>query len=408
MKKQGKSSPMLILFIFIFVVLIIAFVYMRYIETRGTVDVYEENIPQQEVTPVSLKVDEVPIPTGFYYVGGTKASGLIISDSVEDKEKGDNHEAAKVLKGNQFVWIPVEDINSFKRKMSNDIDVPNMKTSILETVNANNGLNLWEIVIGLGKDETTGQDKLIVSNAKTQETLSEAQAIYDSVAKYGGFYIARYEAGVPTPRSQSEDPNTGIVSYNNISLDQLSFKAGTYPCNYVRWAGTYDLADEKGGAIELARSFYPVSNNNIGVVSTPVYGVQWDAMESFCSSSGRNKYGNYIDVEYSFVGKYLMDEEKNIYTTDSLSTDKEKDKATLFTAGASSFTRINNIYDTAGSLSEWTMEGMTIETEDMVSYARIIRGGNYKENTTSVSYRDSKIQDYMGNDVGFRIALYIK
>ena len=32
------------------------------------------------------KIDGVPIPDGYYYVGGTKAKGLVISDNVADKE----------------------------------------------------------------------------------------------------------------------------------------------------------------------------------------------------------------------------------------------------------------------------------------------------------------------------------
>ena len=33
------------------------------------------------------KIDGVPIPAGFVYVGGTKDSGLVISDNEDDKEK---------------------------------------------------------------------------------------------------------------------------------------------------------------------------------------------------------------------------------------------------------------------------------------------------------------------------------
>lgn len=407
MKKQGKANPLVILFIFIFIVLAIAYIYLKYMETAGKVDPYAEVKPE-EINPVSTTVDGVPIPLGFYYVGGTKSSGLVISDVKEDFEKGDNHEAAKSLVGNQFVWIPVENMDEFKRKMTNRIEVANVGTSLLEEQEAKSGVNLWELVLEKVKDPNTGIESLVISSAKTEETLNEAKAIYASVEKHGGFYIARYEAGLAGPRSKTEDINTGITDYDKINLNQISFKAGTYPCNYIKWSGTYDLTDEKDGAIELARNFYTADNKNLGAVSTPVYGVHWDTMEVFCNTSGRNKYGNYIDVEYSYVGRYLMDEDTNIYTTDSISSDKEKDRATLFTSGSSSYTRINNIYDIAGSLSEWTMEGMTVETEDMVSYARIVRGGNYKEKVTGVSYRDSRIQDYIGNDVGFRIALYIK
>ena len=49
----------------------------------------------------------VPIPVGYYYVGGTKNTGVVISDNSEDANRGDSHEVATTLKGNQFVWVPV-------------------------------------------------------------------------------------------------------------------------------------------------------------------------------------------------------------------------------------------------------------------------------------------------------------
>ena len=49
---------------------------------------------------------DVPIPNGFYYVGGEENTGLIISDSLDDENKGDNLEASEYV-GNQFVWVPV-------------------------------------------------------------------------------------------------------------------------------------------------------------------------------------------------------------------------------------------------------------------------------------------------------------
>lgn len=69
----------------------------------------------------------VPVPYGFYYVGGTLDSGVVISDNESDKNKylfADNVKIEDVpagvtynsdgtvntsgsdLKGNQFVWIP--------------------------------------------------------------------------------------------------------------------------------------------------------------------------------------------------------------------------------------------------------------------------------------------------------------
>ena len=55
------------------------------------------------------KIDGVPIPEGYYYVGGTKAKGLVISDNVADKELDKGKEnVRRDLAGNQWVWVPVE------------------------------------------------------------------------------------------------------------------------------------------------------------------------------------------------------------------------------------------------------------------------------------------------------------
>ena len=48
----------------------------------------------------------VPIPEGFYYVGGTKNTGVVISDAAAD-ENTTNTTVAENLTGNQYVWVPV-------------------------------------------------------------------------------------------------------------------------------------------------------------------------------------------------------------------------------------------------------------------------------------------------------------
>ena len=58
---------------------------------------------------------EVPIPNGFYYVGGNENDGVVISDSSSDSGKGTSHEVAQTLVGNQFVWVPVETASEFIR-----------------------------------------------------------------------------------------------------------------------------------------------------------------------------------------------------------------------------------------------------------------------------------------------------
>ena len=69
-----------------------------------------------------VKVEGVKVPKGFYYVGGTKADGIVISDSKEDENKykaqtdaGNSQIPGDGLVGDQFVWVPVESINEFIR-----------------------------------------------------------------------------------------------------------------------------------------------------------------------------------------------------------------------------------------------------------------------------------------------------
>ena len=56
----------------------------------------------------NFEKEYINIPNGFYYVGGTIKTGIVISDNVEDQNKGESYENSLNLKGNQYVWIPVE------------------------------------------------------------------------------------------------------------------------------------------------------------------------------------------------------------------------------------------------------------------------------------------------------------
>ncbi len=110
--------------------------------------------------------DGVPVPKGFTYVEGTKETGTVIKDD----------------KGNEFVWIPVDDVSKYTK----DFSFPKYD----DTMN----------------DSNTSEDEL--PEGITDETAD--------VKKYGGFYIGRYEAG------KSEDGTTpvskkGAVVWTNIN-----------------------------------------------------------------------------------------------------------------------------------------------------------------------------------------------
>ncbi|MEI3355638.1 MAG: hypothetical protein V8R81_00885 [Clostridia bacterium] len=119
---------------------------------------------------VDLKyIDGVKIPDGFYYVGGTKDTGLAISDAKDDDL--DNSKG-----GNQFVWIPVENKKDYERNTNYS------NTYVAE--NATSDTNY----LPYGIDD-------------------EEKAVIDA----GGFFVSRFEVGI--------ESSVGPVSKKGMTVD---------------------------------------------------------------------------------------------------------------------------------------------------------------------------------------------
>ena len=103
-KKQMKGITLIALVVTIIVLLILAGVAINltigsngiFTRTGNATEKYEQaSINEQkemnQVTDVLdnyiRKVEEVTIPKGFYYVGGTKEEGIVISDNKADENK---------------------------------------------------------------------------------------------------------------------------------------------------------------------------------------------------------------------------------------------------------------------------------------------------------------------------------
>ena len=237
---------------------------------------------------------KVPLPNGFYYVGGDISTGLVISD-----KQGDTMNASGTSMGNQFVWIPV----------SSEAD-------LTRTLFDSNG----QPTTGLPTYHTEPY-----SNGYATEA-SEYNTMKIQVLKYGGFYIGRYEAGV----------NDTTLRTKVTTNQTVVCKKGVAPYNYLPWGKAMNDADSAyipssttlnpdqvstSGAVYLAKKFAS-QHNYTSVTSTLTYGCQWDAM---C--------------------RYIGDSQRKTPTKDapeltgSVSTDVSK-----------------NIYDLAGNCTEWTME----------------------------------------------------
>ena len=319
----------------------------------SNIEIPEENLD------LTYTEDGVPIPAGFYYVGGTKSEGVVISDNVEDKNKGINHEIAKILLGNQFVWIPVENKSEFKR-YNNYFD---------------GSLNSFDVL-------TISEEP---SSYATEEERREYSDMIQSVYNNKGFYIGRYEAGIKSNMERTEQ-SYGVD-------EEVVIKQGAYVYNYIGWADTEETTNQLGGAVQKSREMY-TGKKGYNVKSCLVYGVQWDAIMAFIDP----KYKTSTCSSTSFVAN---------------TRGKGNFTGKLAVTGSNSNYSIKNIYDLGGNVMEWTME---TRTGFGMTNCRFYRGVQFTSSARDCVIPVTGIErivdsgqtryEKVGN-IGFRIALYL-
>ena len=270
------------------------------------------------------QVEGVTIPKGFYYVGGTKNDGIVISDNKADENKYSKEKHADQanipadgLVGNQFVWVPVENSDEFKR-----YDGYAMGIKQSEAMK----------VMGIEENYWNELSEPAPEGSRYPNEVEEYNAMKASVEKNKGFYVARFEAG---------NENGKVVS-----------KKGAMVWNKIFW-GTSMTEIGTEGAVAKAKGMY-TDKNTYGVTSTLIYGTQWDAIMAWIDPAYKTST---CDTSSSYVanstGKGNYDEEENSIEW----------KGKVTTCGSSDAYRVKNIYDLAGNVYEWTMESY-IEKDD--------------------------------------------
>ena len=309
-------------------------------------------------------VDGVPIPDGFYYVGGAKDTGLIISDNPADENKyspekwedqanipaGKETDENGAIIGNQFVWVPVENPDLFQRYDGYTGGM--LESDFVELLGIS---NFWELL----------SEPLSSSDWET----AEYNLMRTSVINNKGFYVARYEA------SQS----TG---------SEAESKPGAMPWVNIPW-GTSMTEVGNSGAVYKAQNMYNDSEH--AVTSTLIYGVQWDAIMNFIDPNYSKEDGTCNSFVSNSTGKGNYNEDEN---TNSW-------KNNLTSCGSSDDYRVKNIYDLAGNVFEWTMEIFS-------TGERVPRGGYFYGSGSeyTVSYRSVGYPDNY-EIMGFRVTLYL-
>lgn len=282
-------------------------------------------------------VDGVKIPKEFYYVGGNKEEGIVISDV-----QGDDLSNSKG--GNQFVWVPVENFNEFKREDFGNQNIP--QSDFIST------------------EPTEGKYYEETSDGTSFAT--ETEKMYESVRINKGFYIGRFEAGIEgdTARNSSSTISDRVVVQKNKNI-----------YNYIQWGNSID--DENGGAVEKARSMYQ-DENTYGVTSTLCYGVQWDAIMRWIN---QDEQLNNIFTDSSSIGNY---------------------SGTLAKTGSKEEYKTKNIYDLSGNAYE-----MTMETGDIEYKVQRGGGCSDSGLDSTITFRKSKAVGLKESETTFRLALYL-
>ena len=247
---------------------------------------------------------EVTIPKGFGVAEDSNTvvdEGIIITDGT-----------------NEFVWVPADDSSTMFIEESAQLYGVTTKTNIYSKLR----IRTEDSFIAAGKpgdfsgnkrepdllstfDRDEKNYNTVLSFNSIQEMadsmVEEYKAMSDSVKKYRGFYIGRYEltGNIDNPTEKSGKPIEG------------------------NWYNIYKASQN-------------VIKNNEEVKSTMIYGCQWDEVCDWLSKNGYN-----INSDSSSWGNFGDDD---------------------INTGSNSKYKANEIYDLAGNNEEWTQEASSTGT----------------------------------------------
>lgn len=320
----------------------------------------EMNLLEQELANATKEPDPaegVKIPTGFYYVGGTKTSGIVISDNVNDKDKYKNKAVVGTdLLGNQYVWIPcTTDSTSSKLQYARtewgvEVDGADNSRAIKDE------LTLTDSSVTYSDADTANGINADVS----KEIVAQIKAEKTSVAKYGGYYIGRYEVG--------KNGDTAVVKYNQT------------PYASITWSTAYGLAKQI------------ITNSEATSYLCSSYA--WDTAVNFIQNNSTAK--NYATSIEGFNGNW------NPQAVKDPSGNVIKPAGTSQQLNTGLTTQFCNIFDMGGNEAEFTTE-LNPGTSETV----VLRGGGYTDSGPAGRRWDDG-SGYANIRCGFRATLFLK
>ena len=345
---------------------------------------------QTVVTPVLSDDNQwVPVPKGF------TASTIEGEKSVNDGfviKQGNNGGATSGV--NEFVWIPVNDESLAEMYITSETPIAlsgstsgiTATTSIYSNIRIKSGIGFTpdkpgttnvrepDLILGskgTGMDASSGSYSILAGSTQemAEEMVEEYTATYESIAKYDGFYIGRYEL-------------TGTVESPTVQKgEEVSVNKNWY--------------NLKKACTNLVQA-----GENYGAQSEMIYGNQWDEVMDWLEETG-DKTAEQIYEDSSSWGNYSDYNTKNGYEEGDPEYIAEAGTDVLPT-GSSEYWKANNIYDLAGNAMDWTQEAYDV-------YYRFGRGGfcTYSGLSRPAFQRYGDSSNFSNDYYSSRPALYV-
>ena len=287
--------------------------------------------------------EQVPIPEGYIVSENSDENivnkGLVISDS----------------RGNEYVWISCTVDSSSNKLQYKRTEWGVEKDGTDNSRAIKDELTLKDIDVTYSKTDTDNG----INEEISKEIVAQINAEKESIKKYGGYYIGRYEVG--------KDNKTAVI------------KAEQEPYVNIKWSKAYELAKGIGGG-EGATTYLCSSYS-------------WDTAINFIQNTTGKNYATSI---IGFNGNWKSQEVKD----SSGKVIKPVNTAKRLNTGLT--TALCNIYDMGGNVGEFTTE-LNPGTSETV----VLRGGfNYYN--CPAGYRWDAYSGVAYSSYGFRATLFLK